>query len=121
MAVTGNQSDDDVANIAIGGFFFTAVIGIGCLLLFQVIASYSTTLADWKTVLHLAHSKPGIGVVVIKALGHAYAIAEDPNPALDWNFFVFLGCTIGSVGFCEETVKLLPVAYVIYRYRNIAP
>lgn len=73
---------------------FTGTIGVGLLLLFQVLAMWSESLVTANPIL-----------LIIKAIGQSYRAALDPETGF---FMSLLGFTFG-VGLCEELLKSLPV------------
>ncbi len=86
---------------------FTATVGIGLLLLFQLLADWSrgVWLTGGSTVVLLFY--------IVKFIGFSYRAALDPANGF---FPSLLGFTFG-VGFCEEVAKALPLLG-LYRLPN---
>jgi RsiW-degrading membrane proteinase PrsW (M82 family) len=91
---------------AIGALFFTMLVGLVGLLLFQQLAEFCL---HW----HNRNLGKANGLVLIfKVIGQAYQSIHSTS------VFEKLFGYIAGVGFCEETTKLLPLFYLIFRDRT---
>jgi RsiW-degrading membrane proteinase PrsW (M82 family) len=93
-----------VLNYAVKAFFFTAVVGIISLLLFQSIAASATEMKAYR----FGGAKTTLIFWIVRIIGYAYAIAEDGQ---QHSFVTTLLAMLFSVALCEEMVKLTPVVW----------
>lgn len=99
---------DTVTNLGLKVFAFTATVGIISVLLFQGLAA-AINEADVQRV--GGSAKWTVSLWIVRIVGYAYNTALGDSP--DEGFVVSLIAMLISVGLCEETVKLVPVAWLL--------
>lgn len=90
---------------SVAAFFFTAIVGIAALLIFQQVAAFATSVNGSG----VGPTRMRIVFGVLKAIGYCYqeAFSGSSESPIAWRFVTMLF----SVAICEELVKFAPVLF----------
>jgi len=99
------EQGGDLFAQSIAAFFFTAIVGIAALLIFQQVAAFATSINGFG----VGPNRMRILFGVLKAIGYCYqeAFAGSSESPIAWRFVTMLL----SVAICEELVKFAPVLF----------
>ncbi len=87
--------------LAFGTLFFTMIVGLAGLFLFQGLAIYSV-----NSSVHMGGKGAGV-VLILRAVGWAYQSINSSSVIHQFFGFIF------GVGLCEEMTKLLPLFFLL--------